>query len=75
VNRIELEREGHTCVLDYTLDVAGTLSIWHVEVPDALRGRGFGGELIEKARQLANEHQLKLNPICTFAKQYLDRHP
>jgi predicted GNAT family acetyltransferase len=71
---MELEREGHTGLLDYTIDTTDTLSIWHVEVPIALRGKGVGGELVEKARALADEHQLRLNPICPFAKHYLAKH-
>jgi predicted GNAT family acetyltransferase len=73
MNRIELIRENHTAVLDYTIE-AGTLSIWHVEVPPPLRGRGIAGELVDQARTLANEQQLAINPICSFAKSYLRRY-
>jgi predicted GNAT family acetyltransferase len=69
--RLELEREGQTAVLDYTVEPEGTLSIWHVQTPAALRGRGIGGELVEKARALAEEQGLTLRPICSFAKHYL----
>lgn len=70
--RLTLEREGATAVLDYTID-ATTLSILHVETPHALRGQGIGGELVEKARALATEKNLKLIPICPFAKHYLSK--
>jgi predicted GNAT family acetyltransferase len=70
--RLTLEREGAAAVLDYTID-ATTLSILHVETPYALRGQGIGGELVEKARALANDKQLKLVPVCPFAKHYLSK--
>ena len=74
MKRIELERDGHICVLDYAIESADRLSIWHVEVPTALRGKGLGGQLVEEARKLADEQHLRLNPICSFAKQYLAKH-
>jgi predicted GNAT family acetyltransferase len=74
VRRIELVREGQTAVLDYTID-AETLSIWHVETPTALRGKGIGGELVEQARALATEQSLQIKPICPFAKHYLSKAP
>jgi predicted GNAT family acetyltransferase len=75
MQRIEVEREGQTAVLDYTIEPAGTLTIWHIETPFALRGQGIAGELVEKARTLAGEKELKLIPICPFAKSYLAKSP
>jgi predicted GNAT family acetyltransferase len=72
MQRIEIEREGATAVLDYSI-AEDALSIWHVETPTALRGQGIGGELVERARTLADEQQLKLVPICPFAKHYLSK--
>jgi predicted GNAT family acetyltransferase len=72
MQRIKIEREGATAVLDYSV-AEGTLSIWHVETPAALRGQGIGGELVERARTLADEQHLKLVPICPFAKHYLSK--
>lgn len=72
MQRIELHREGQIAVLDYTIE-SGTLAIWHVVTPIALRGRGIGGELVEKARALAIERNLQLKPICPFASAYLAR--
>jgi predicted GNAT family acetyltransferase len=69
--RIEITREGQTAVLDYTIDDAGTLSIWHVVTPVALRGRGIAGELVEQAITLAKDKGLRLVPICPFAVHYL----
>jgi uncharacterized protein len=74
MKRIELQREGQTAVLDYTIE-PGTLTIWHVETPPALRGRGIAGDLVEKARALSNEQSLTLNPVCGYARAYLSRTP
>jgi predicted GNAT family acetyltransferase len=75
MQRIELHIEGHIAVLDYSIEDDATLTIWHVETPPALRGRGIAGELVEKARALADMQQLALHPVCGFAKTYLARHP
>ena len=72
MQRIELHREGQTAILDYTID-SGTLAIWHVVTPVALRGRGIGGELVEQALALARERSLRLKPVCPFAITYLAR--
>jgi hypothetical protein len=74
MQRLELHREGQTAVLNYTIEPTGTLTIWHVETPFALRGRGIAGELVEKARVVATKRQLTLHPVCPFAKTYLARH-
>ena len=74
MKRIEFEREGHISVLDYTIDDE-TLTIWHVETPPAMRGRGIAGELVEKARALAEEQSLTVNPVCSYARAHLKRYP
>ncbi len=74
MQRLELHREGHTAVLDYTIEPAGTLTIWHVETPFVLRGRGIAGELVEMARTVATTRHLTLHPVCPFAKNYLARY-
>jgi predicted GNAT family acetyltransferase len=74
VLRLQMDRDGATAVLDYSFDEV-TLSILHVETPPALRGRGIGGELVEKARALAHEKNLELVAICGFARNYLASHP
>jgi predicted GNAT family acetyltransferase len=70
MQRIEIERDGKIAVLDYTF-TDDALSIWHVVTPPELRGQGIGGQLVEKARALADEKKLRLVPVCPFAKHYL----
>jgi predicted GNAT family acetyltransferase len=72
--RLEIEQEGHTGVLDYSVE-GDTLRIWHVETPTALRGQGMGGALVRKAFAYAAEHSLKVQPICSFAASYIARNP
>ena len=74
MQRLELKHEGQTAFLTYTME-SETLSIWHVETPFALRGRGLGGKLVENARALADENGLKLHPVCPFARAHLARNP
>jgi predicted GNAT family acetyltransferase len=47
----------------------------HTEVPQALEGRGIGGEIVRAALQWAREHDLVVVPRCPFVQSYLERHP
>ena len=47
----------------------------HTEVPQALEGRGIGGEIVRAALQWAREHDLVVVPQCPFVQSYLERHP
>jgi predicted GNAT family acetyltransferase len=53
----------------------GRLVVIHTEVPANLGGRGIGGQLVQAAVALAREDQLKVLPLCPFARTYLRRHP
>ena len=47
----------------------------HTEVPKALEGRGIGSALIRGVLDIARAQGLKVNPVCPFAKTYIERHP
>jgi uncharacterized protein len=72
--RFELEQDGHTAALDYTLagDVLGLLE---TEVPEALRGTGIASLLAKTALEYAREHHLKVDVTCPFVAGYLRTHP
>lgn len=44
-------------------------------VPEELRGRQIGGELVRVALEYAKNHHFKVIPSCPFVKQYINRHP
>ena len=66
--------EGEACVADYRLD-AGVMFITHTEVPPRLAGRGIAAALTRAALDHARAQGLKVNPLCSYARAYMRRHP
>lgn len=60
--------------LRYELD-AGIMTITHTNVPEALGGRGIGGELVRAALDTARRQGWKVVPACSFADAWMRRHP
>lgn len=52
-----------------------TIIIDHTEVNEAYNGKGFGKFMFEKAVDFAREKNLKVIPLCPFAKKMFDRTP
>lgn len=61
-------------VLDYTL-APGRMVITHTFVPPALRGRGLAEALMKAAVAYAQAEKLTIDPVCSYAARYLERHP
>jgi predicted GNAT family acetyltransferase len=73
-SRFEILIDGLVAELVYRRR-ADRLVLVHTGVPEALAGRGLGGQLAEAAvRRAASEH-LTLVPLCPFASDWLKRHP
>lgn len=49
--------------------------ITHTGVPEALGGRGLGGQLVARAVEQAGVEGLTVVPVCPFARQWLEQHP
>jgi uncharacterized protein len=47
----------------------------HTEVNPASNGKGFGKKMVEKAVAFAREKNLKIIPLCPFAKSVFDKTP
>jgi predicted GNAT family acetyltransferase len=47
----------------------------HTEVSDALRGKGAGKQLVSAAVEYARKNQIKILPLCPFAKSVFDKSP
>ncbi|MEL7832915.1 GNAT family N-acetyltransferase [Fodinibius sp. Rm-B-1B1-1] len=45
----------------------------HTEVSDSLKGEGVGKELVEYAINYARDNELKVIPLCPFAKAVIER--
>jgi uncharacterized protein len=47
----------------------------HTDVSDALRGKGAGKQLVHAAVEYARANQIKIIPLCPFAKAVFDKTP
>jgi predicted GNAT family acetyltransferase len=75
MSRMEIEEGGQTAYLEFELDGAGWMTVWHTEVPEALRGRGLATELAKAAFDYAKANGLRVDVICPQALHYLQQHP
>lgn len=70
-----IEEEGRR-LASLTYTVAGSRVILdHTDVDDALRGTGAGRNLVAAAVDWAREEEVKLMPLCPFARSVFDKTP
>lgn len=72
--RFEAVVEGHSCVLDFTLE-GDVVSMNHVGVPEAVGGRGIAGQLTRHALDWAGDQNLKVRARCPYVAAWIERHP
>jgi uncharacterized protein len=70
-------KENNERLAEMTYSKAGDklIIIDHTEVSDALRGKGAGKQLVSAAVEFARTQDLKILPLCTFAKAVFDKTP
>lgn len=71
-SRFELVEQGLTAYADYALN-DGVLRIDYVYAPEALRGTGTAGRLMEGIAAFARERELEIVPVCGYAASWLKR--
>jgi uncharacterized protein len=59
--------------LVYSKPAADKMIIEHTEVDDSLGGKGVGLQLVHTAVDYARTHQMKIIPLCPFAKSVFDK--
>lgn len=69
---VEIEGE-RLAEMTYTAAGATKFIIDHTEVSDKLRGKGVGLQLVKASVAYAREHNLKIMPLCPFAKSVFDK--
>ena len=74
LSRFQTLVDGHLCVADYRLS-PGVMHMTHTGVHPSLEGRGIAAALIEAAFDDAREQGLKIDPICSYVRHYIQRHP
>lgn len=47
----------------------------HTEVADGNEGKGLGKKMVTKAVEFAREKNIKIIPLCPFAKSVFDKTP
>ncbi|HEY0045070.1 MAG TPA: GNAT family N-acetyltransferase [Allosphingosinicella sp.] len=52
-----------------------TLAFVHTEVPEELEGQGIGSVLVKGALDRVRELGLKILPLCSFVRHYVETHP
>lgn len=67
--------DGHEAEMTYSRASPALIIIDHTEVPDALRGRGVGQALVQRAVDDARREGFRIIPLCPFAKGQFQRHP
>jgi predicted GNAT family acetyltransferase len=73
LNRYELAVDGEVAFLSYRRREDHIL-LAHTEVPDAFRGRGYGGVLARHALDEARKANLQVIVKCPFVTTWLKRH-
>ena len=73
-SRFETTVDGETAVAEYR-ERDGVLELTHTVVPAALEGRGIAGALIRHALDHARAQRLMVQPSCSYAAAYMQRHP
>ena len=65
---------GDTAYMTYSRAGDSLVIIDHTEVPDSLRGQGYGAALVERAVRDARDGGLRIVPLCPFAASQFRRH-
>ena len=74
IGRFETHVEGLRCEADYRLD-GNVVHITHTGVPPQLEGRGIAAALVKTALTWAHAQGYKVDPLCSYVRLYLKRHP
>jgi len=73
-SRFEAVVDGETAVLDYELD-GDAIAFVHTGVPAAIDNRGIGTALVRTGLDYAEEHGLRVRPICVFVESFIEKNP
>ena len=72
-SQYELAVAGGTALAAYRLN-NGRISFTHTEVPEEAEGQGAGTRLIAGALEDVRARGLKVVPICSFVRHYMETH-
>lgn len=71
-----IEKDGKR-IAEMTYSKAGKTKIIidHTEISDEGRGKGYGKQLVKEGVEFARENDLKIMPLCPFAKAIIQKTP
>jgi predicted GNAT family acetyltransferase len=72
--RFEADVDGGLARADYRMQ-GDVMGIVHTEVPMAAEGRGIAGQVVRAALAHAREKGLRVAPMCSYVRAYMQRHP
>ncbi len=72
--RFYADVDGHRCVADYRM-AGNVMQMVYTGVDPSLRGRGIAARLVDAALQHARDSGLKVEPICSYVRSHMSRHP
>jgi predicted GNAT family acetyltransferase len=71
-----VEENGDTVAeLVYSIPSGDKIIIEHTEVDDSLSGKGVGKQLVQASVEHARANNIKIIPLCSFAKSVFQRVP
>jgi uncharacterized protein len=71
-----VEQDGQQLAeIEYSMPAKDKMIIHHTEVDDVLRGKNVGLQLVNRAVEYARTNNIKIIPLCPFAKSVFDRKP
>ncbi|MEC5399642.1 GNAT family N-acetyltransferase [Uliginosibacterium sp. H1] len=75
-SRFELQVDGLVAVARYELSADGSvITFTHTVVPEALRGRGLAGSVVNAGLAAARQRALKVVPQCAVFAAFMRKHP
>jgi len=69
------EKGERLAAMVFTMAGAQKMIIDHTEVDDRLRGTGAGRQLLNKLVEYVREKNIKVIPLCPFAKSVFQKDP
>ena len=69
------EQSDRLAEMVYTMPAPNKMIIEHAGVSDALRGKNVGYQLVRTAVEYARANNIKIIPLCPFARSVFDKKP
>ena len=74
-NDYEITVDGRHAGLTAFEEEPGVVVFTHTEIDDAFEGRGVGSELARGALDDVRARGLRVKPVCSFIRGWIERHP